>query len=172
MRITVRTEGPDRAENGFRIREGGKLDAFDWRIDKHVLDRAKAFLCWDTFQNLSIQLIEISSVTGYFLPPERDRSTIVLFYRPGNPDYSRPLFLLFHEAGHCIQYEEWERTERTAEFHKHMETGTGAIQYAFEKEAWDWGRDILKDFLARENLDGDLLEKYDTYSAECLASYR
>jgi hypothetical protein len=148
------------------------LDAFDWRIDKKALDDAKAFLCWDTFSDLSVQLVELSSAMGYFLPPNQGRRTVVLFYRGGNPDFSRPLFLLFHEAGHCLQYEEWERTDRVAEFHKVMDEGTGAIKVAFEKEAWDWGRDMLNDFLEKKSLGKDILQNYDAFAVECLESYR
>ena len=135
------------------------------------MDDAKAFLCWDIFPNLSVQLIDVSSAIGYFLPPTNDRPTIVIFYRAGNPDFSRALYTLFHEAGHCLQYEEWERTDRVSEFQKVMDMGTGAIKTAFEREAWDWGRDMLKDFLKKKALEEDILENYDSFATKCLESY-
>lgn len=119
-----------------------------------------------------MQLVELNQAAGYFFPPSNDRNSIVLFYRSGNPDFSGPLFLLFHEAGHILQYEEWERADRVSDYHKMMDEATGHIKTSFEKEAWDWGRDLLSDFIDKEKLNPDTMNRYDAFAEESLNTYR
>lgn len=80
--------------------------------------------------------------------------------------------MLFHEAGHILQYEEWDRSDRVQDFHKMMDEATGHIKTAFEKEAWDWGRDLLRDFIDKETLPAETLERYDVYTETCLQTYQ
>jgi hypothetical protein len=140
-------------------------------VSQSILDRAKAFLCWDTFPDLTVQLIEVKETAAYFLPPTNSRSTIVVFYQKQALDFSRPLFLLFHEAGHLLQYQEWEKQGRIADFQRIMEEQSGAIKSGFEKESWNWGKDLFEDFVRSQNLDGDLMDAYDRYAAACIRTY-
>jgi len=139
---------------------------------KSVLDQAKSFLCWDTFPDLTIQLIELEETAAYFYPPSSQQSTILVFYRKQAADFSRPLFLMMHEAGHLLQYEEWEKDGRVSDFWKVLNESGGSIKAAFERESWDWGRDLLEDFIAKNGLDEDLLEAYERYAGRCIQSYR
>jgi len=140
-------------------------------ISKQVLDSAKAFLCWDIFDNLTVQLIEIHGPSAYFLPCGSGQDTIVVFYRAGNPDFSKPLFYLFHEAGHCLQFDEWSKSGRADDFWKMINTPTGAIKKQFENESWQWSRDLFKDFIKKQNLPEDLLDEFDSFATECIATY-
>ena len=141
-------------------------------ISKPVFDKAKAFLCWDTFSDLNVQFIELQQTVAYFFPPSRDRNTIVVFYRQGNPDFTRPLFLLFHEAGHYLQFQEWKSSGRETHFWKLIDTHEGAIKASFEEESWTWGKDLLEDFARKNGLDESVLQLYDNYASECVNSYR
>lgn len=140
-------------------------------VPKTVLDQAKAFLCWDTFPDLTVQLIELQETAAYFYPPSNDRCTILVFYQRHGADYSRPLFLLFHEAGHLLQYEEWEKDGRTSDFWKVLNESSGSIKTAFERESWNWGRDLLEDFITKSGLEKGVLDAYDCYAGQCVQSY-
>ncbi|HEX9934037.1 MAG TPA: hypothetical protein VGB38_02475 [bacterium] len=141
-------------------------------VPKTVLEQAKAFLCWDTFPDLTVQLVELRETAAYFFPPSNGRSTIVVFHQKQAADFSRPIFLLFHEAGHLLQSEEWEKDGRTNDFRKILDESAGSIRAAFEQESWKWGRELLKDFLQKNGLDQDLLAAYDRYAETCMRSYR
>jgi hypothetical protein len=140
-------------------------------VPKSVLDQAKAFLCWDTFPDLTVQLIELQETAAYFYPPTNDRCTILVFFQKQVADYSRPLFLLFHEAGHLLQFEEWEKDGRTSDFWKLLNESVGSIKAAFERESWNWGRDLLEDFIAKKGLEKDIMDAYDRYAGQCIQSY-
>jgi hypothetical protein len=141
-------------------------------ISKSVLDKAKAFLCWDTFSDLNVQFIELQQAVAYFFPPSKDRNTIVVFYRQGNPDFTKPFFLLFHEAGHYLQFQEWKSSGRETHFWKLIDTHEGSIKAAFEEESWNWGRDLIEDFIRKNELDESVLALYDEYASSCVGSYR
>jgi hypothetical protein len=141
-------------------------------ITKDVLDQAKSFLCWDTFPDLSIQLIELEGAAAYFYSPSNGRSTILVFYRNTNPDFSHPLFLLFHEAGHCLQFDEWMNSGRESDFWKILDETGGSIKAKFERESWNWGRELLEDFIQKNNLIPSLLEEYNAFAEEKIKSYR
>lgn len=139
-------------------------------VGKSVLDAAKAFLCWDSGLRLSVQLVALQGPVSYFYPPAGDRGSIVVFYPADTEDFSRTLFLLFHEAGHALQ---WERAGEVQAGHFQTAAGTtvGTHRQAFEREAWDLGRGLLGDFLDRAGLGRDLRAAYDHCAAGCLESY-
>jgi len=139
---------------------------------KSILDQAKAYLCWDIFRNMNIQLVGIQSDAAYFFPPRKDDATIVVFYRDGNEDMSRPLFLLFHEAGHWVQFAEYRERGREKEFYHIINSPTGTDRYCFEKQAWAEGGILLRDFAEKHHLPVEWLDRFDRYAEESLASYQ
>jgi hypothetical protein len=145
-------------------------------VDRPLLDRAKAFLCWDTFPELSIQLVEMQEAVSFYYPPG-ERSSIVVYTRTGASDFAEPLFQLFHEAGHHIQYTEIDREETKTAFWDLINTPTGRSKVEFESTAWDNGRILFVKFISSAGissdlLEADLLEAYDDYAARSVHSYR
>ncbi len=140
-------------------------------ISKSVLTAAKAFLCWDAFKNLSIQLVPVQNAVAYYYPPQNAHHGIVLLYAAGAPDLSEPLFLLFHEAGHARQWTELYGKDRKDYFQEMIDRDRGSEKTAFEQEAWDNGRHLLEQFVRQEKLDSAVLAKYDLYGKACLLSY-
>jgi hypothetical protein len=140
-------------------------------VSKAVLDQAKAFLCWDVFPNLTVQLIEMGKAVSYFHPPF-NRCTILIYYEKRNPDFRAPLFLLFHEGGHYLQYQEMEKAEKEAEFWKIVHATTGAEKMDFEEKSWQRGRDLFEQFVGKNKLHPSLLSEYDLYARKCIESYR
>ena len=139
-------------------------------ISRALLNQAKAFLCWDVIKNCSIQLVKLQQETAYFLPPG-DRNTILVFYN-SEPDFSAPLFLLFHEAGHCLQYEEYKQAGHENEYQSLLNLPTGSERVNFEEEAWKRGRDLFKKFLLKEGGELSVLARYDEFAAQSLQSYK
>ncbi|MBN2029701.1 hypothetical protein JW824_05595 [bacterium] len=140
------------------------------RIGKSILDAAKAFLCWDMFPDLTIRLIQLQESVSYFHPPN-DRSTIVLFCQKDNRDYSIPLFLLFHEIGHYIQYEQMKKAGTESLFWQHINTPTGKARSAFEQESWQKGKVYFNQFIEKNSLHPSILSAYDQYAKMSTESY-
>jgi hypothetical protein len=138
-------------------------------IPRPVLNQAKAFLSWDAINNCSIQLVKLDQETAYFVPPG-DQNTILVFYH-SEPDFSAPLFLLFHEAGHCLQYEAYKETSREGDYQSQLNLPTGPERVAFEQEAWKRGRDLFKKFLLKEGGEFSILAQFDQFAARSLQSY-
>ncbi|MCJ7812462.1 hypothetical protein MUP95_03975, partial [bacterium] len=107
---------------------------------------------------------------SYFHPPF-NRSTIIIFYKK-SPDYSIPLFHLFHEVGHYMQYEKMQQTGRESLFWQNINTPTGSSRVAFEKESWQEGKVYLSQFIEKSGLDQSLLSKYDQYAKTSIESYQ
>jgi hypothetical protein len=140
-------------------------------ISISILSEAKAFLSWEVFDNLSIQLVPLQSAVAYHYPPGNRNHSIVVFYDPEDRDLSKPVFYLFHEAGHAMQYEH-HSSEREF-FHSRMALDRGPERREFEQQAWDLGRHLFIRFLAKQNLEADvLLDRYDEFSQLCLDTYR
>ena len=118
-------------------------------VTKLVIDRAKAFLCWDKFPQLSIQLVALGDTVAYFYPPHNQRASIVLFYQKQEKDFYQPLFLLFHEVGHYLQYCEFKKRKNLRAYQRLVEAVEGDKKVAFEEEAWNLGQDVLHDFLRK-----------------------
>ncbi len=139
-------------------------------ISKEVLIRAKEFLCWDVFPHLTIKLIEKEDPVSFYNPPF-NRDTIIIFYNRGRYDFSCPLFLLFHEAGHCIQYREMKRSGNEDNFFNIINIHSGRERREFEKQAWIKGRVLLLEFIKKNGVGRAILNEYDSYSAKCIDSY-
>ncbi len=136
-----------------------------------ALARAKAFLCWDVFPGLSIQLIRTGGTTSYYFPPNR-RAGITLFCPAEGSDYSRALFLLFHEAGHHEQFLQGQNDGNTDEFRRLLDLPDGPERAAFEEKAWCLGEILLQRFLKEQQLSAQLLEEYRDFARESVTSYR
>ena len=139
-------------------------------IGKNILTEAKAFLCWDRFPELSVQLIEMQDTVSYFYPPA-ESPTILVYYRKGMDDYSIPLFHLFHEAGHFVQLREYTRTGRESQFRDALQQPGGDQRIGLEKEGWERGRQLLAQFMEEKDLPPSLLREYDQYGQRAAASY-
>jgi len=141
-------------------------------VPKSLLTSAKAFLCWETGENLSIQLVPIQKAVAYFYPPQRDYSSIVVFYQPQYQDFAEPLFLLFHEAGHAQQWRSYAAQGQAERFHQMLDLDKGPEKLAFEKEAWGLGKVFLATFLEKQKLPAEKwLSRFTQYGDACLQSY-
>lgn len=140
------------------------------KMTKSVLDRAKAFLCWDVFPGLSVQLVEVQEAVSYYYPPGAG-SAIILFYDSGLTDFSKPLFNLFHEAGHHARYLQMKDDAKEDAFMKVLDTSSGPERAAFEKQAWEEGRRFLIRFIGKEGLDPSLARAYDDHARRSIATY-
>ena len=132
------------------------------QCEKSVLFNAKAFLCWDLFPRLVIQLIPIQKAVGYFYPAGDDRPTLFLFYQEKTDNFLEPGCLLFHEAGHYrILIKEKKRNQEPG------------LKLVTEARAWHAGFLLFRCFL-RKQYPGHLtyLDFYRTLSERYLESYR
>ena len=140
-------------------------------VSKEILNQAKAFLCWDTFPGLTVQLIEMREAVAFFYPPSK-KPTIIQYYERGTDDCSIPLFHLFHEAGHYLQFAGLQEEGGAPDFWTIIEQPTGKERYNFEKESWTLGRDLFSKFLNKCKLSPLLLNDYDQYANRSVESYR
>ena len=140
-------------------------------VGKSVLATAKAYLCWEVFGRLTIQLVPVQDAVAYYYPPNNESHSIVLFYQASLDDFSEPLFLLFHEAGHARQWSEIPVQKRESHFRKMINLDTGKDKTAFEEKAWEAGRELLSRFIEKEHLSKNLLSRFDSYKEICLKSY-
>lgn len=142
-------------------------------LTKAVLEQAKAFLCWDHFPNLSIKLIELKDSVGFYFPPNQDTNTILLFYHRQTSDFSKPLFLLFHEAGHHLQYLNYNVRGFTDQFIERMNQTSGREKAEFETEAWKHGELLLRQFLKLQDIETpNLILKFNEYAYLCIQTYQ
>jgi hypothetical protein len=139
-------------------------------ISFETVKRAKAFLCWDCYDDLSVQLIPVRESTAFYYPPAQIGS-IVLFYHPDAKDFISPLCLLFHEAGHHAQYQTWLKDNRSDIFWERLHTPTGPDKIQFEKESWDLGRTLFHKFLQKEKMLIDWVENYNRFSMQQMKTY-
>ena len=140
-------------------------------IGREIIDRAKAYLCWDIFPELNFQLVELQKAVSYFYPPS-GHQTIIVFYEKGNPDFSVPLFLLFHEAGHCLQYQEMIESSHESDFWCKINLPSGPDRVSFEKESWAKGKILLREFIIKQNLSMNLIHAYEKQAARFLKTYQ
>ena len=137
-------------------------------ISKHLLEQAKAFLCWDAFPDVAIQLVPIQAAVAYYYPPSPDAHSLVVFYQPDAEDFAPPFFLLFHEIGHYLQFQERQRNGTLADF----QADNGAEKAAFERDSWERGLIILQTFLERHHLPKErVFAEYKAYADRCVMSY-
>ena len=85
--------------------------------------------------------------------------------------YAIPLFQLFHEAGHYIQYVEKKQKDKDSDFWEAINNPTGREKAAFEEESWIKGRELLLQFIHQSKLNPTLLEAYDRYAQKSTNSY-
>jgi hypothetical protein len=138
-------------------------------IPRFLLFQAKAFLCWDVFDDLAVQLVPLQTAAAFYFPPQNNLHSIVLFYSDECADYSRPLFLLFHEAGH-IQY--FRNTGGEEKYYKKLQSPNGNERMEFERFAWDEALVIFKQFLEKNNIEiNELLVSFSLFAQSCIQSY-
>ena len=136
-------------------------------------DLAKAFLCWDEFPHLSIKLIPIDEAVAFFYPPARDLVTINLFYERAARDFKKPLFLLFHETGHLIQWQNFSKRNEQDQFWRLIELDKGKHKIEFERAAWSNGERLIVKFIEKIKLDhSGIIEEYQKYGEQCLLTYQ
>lgn len=137
-----------------------------------LLQAAKAFLCWDALEGLSIQLIPQQSSVGYFYPPG-SIPAIVLFYDPMQQENHSALSLLFHEAGHAEQWRRYNSEDQRSRFFEMMQRDHGSEKVDFESEAWCFGKELLMSFITRHSLPpARYLARYDELQHCSLSSYK
>lgn len=142
-------------------------------LSKTVLDRAKSFLCWDVYPGLSIKLIELEQPVGFFYPPEKELSTILLFYYVDCQDFTESVFLLFHEAGHYQQYLDYRRDHNSAKFTELMNLDKGKQRLDFERDAWDRAKALLDDFIRKYEIRVDNFpDVFVDYANKSISSYK
>ena len=142
-------------------------------ITKDILVTAKQYLCWNLYQDLSLQLIELEEPVSYFFAPQLKQSTILLFLKSNNGDYRESLFLLFHEVGHYLQFKSWVQDGLESLYWQQVAEIGGAKKLQFEFEAWDLGKKILIDFIKSQNMhDKYLIQQYKTFSERSLNTYQ
>jgi hypothetical protein len=114
---------------------------------------------------MSIQLIPLTQSIAYYVPPT-DRHTILLFYDPHQHDFAQALFLLFHEAGHKIQYKINSKI-----FHQMIDIPKGKVRQNFESESWQLARNLLEKFIKKQKLDSQLLQQFAQFADNAAKSY-
>ncbi|MDZ7337211.1 MAG: hypothetical protein ONB30_01585 [candidate division KSB1 bacterium] len=140
-------------------------------VGHHHVAQAKAFLCWERFPGLAIQLVQVEGPVSYFFAPRADRPAIVVFV-PAQGDCRDALFLLFHEVGHYLQYLELVAAGREAEYWRLVDLPSGQERQHFEMEAWQRGEKVLGEFVQSCLPDRvDLLAMYAECGREKAASY-
>jgi hypothetical protein len=141
-------------------------------IDKSILFQAKAFLCWDRFPELSIQLVPLQSPVGYFYPQRLDLASIVLFYDVSKSDVTEALCFLFHEVGHFLQWRSASEKDEIKNFLKNLQLDKGKKKIEFETKAWELGKKILTEFIAHvDELTEKILTDFDKLKKQSLRTY-
>lgn len=140
-------------------------------IPKSVLFDAKAFLCWDSFEDLSIQLVPVQNSAAYYYPPDNKYHSLVIFYNDQLADFCEPLFLLFHEAGHVLQWKKYKAEGALFSFYENINLSTGFEKQNFEKQAWEKGRELFVKFSKQQTLSHTLIDEFDAYAKRSVSSY-
>ena len=139
---------------------------------KHILDQAKAFLCWDKFPDLTIKLIPLQEPVAFYYPPFSVDHTIIAFYPVPCEDYTSSLFLLFHEVGHYLQFQEYQQQGKEHEFWEYVNADTGMEKIRFEQDSWERGATILSQYLRNQHItEKNLLLKYRKFAIQCVKTY-
>jgi len=137
----------------------------------NLLKEAKAFLCWDVFPQLAIQLTPAQHATAYYYPPSAHHS-IVVFYLDSPDSHKEAFCLLFHEAGHLVQQQHYAQSDRENDFIAMLNLDKGPVKQRFERQAWDFGRELLQQFLSGKKIaTAIVLKQYDLYADKSLDTY-
>ncbi len=126
-------------------------------INQSILFQAKSFLCWERCPGLSIKLVPIQETVAFFYPPQSEVASVVLFYKETANNLTDPLCLLFHEAGHYLQWLSARKARREEDFTKFINLDKGKEKIDFEREAWKIGQEMLIEFLNKEKLEMNLV---------------
>lgn len=141
-------------------------------LSKHLLFEAKAYLCWDAFPQLSVQLIPIDRSVAYYYPPTPQHHNIVIFYNPKEADFAEALFLLFHESGHVRQWKRYQQRGEIQYFYECLNRSNGQQKQIFEQEAWRYAEELLHRFCREKALDEFyIVQRFQDYRARCVQSY-
>jgi hypothetical protein len=135
-------------------------------VSKTTLTDAKAFLCWENFDDLAIQLVPLQQTAAFYFPPAADTHSIVLFYDKNLQDFSEPLFLLFHEAGHRQQH-----ALNRELFDESIKIPNGPQRQDFEQQAWQVARRLFQQFVQNAQLDKSILTDFDQFAKKSINSY-
>lgn len=139
-------------------------------VDKSMLFQAKAFLCWDKFADLAIKLIPVAKSVAFFHPPAGQIATINLFYEPDNVDFTREVCLLFHEAGHVQQWQNFKSQHREHHFWQLLDLDKGVEKMQFERDAWNCGAIILNEFSQKNSLE--IMTQYNAFAEASILTYQ
>ena len=141
-------------------------------IKKDMVIAAKQFLCWDTFPDLTIQLIEVVEPVSYFFAPKPDSAAILLFMKSENGDYSKSLFLLFHEVGHYLQLCDFQKNDQITQYWDLVEKASGTKKIQFEESAWLKGRKHFIQFINAQSPSlKNSISTFDEYAQISINTY-
>lgn len=85
---------------------------------------------------------------------------------------SQALFLLFHEAGHYVQFQKYGRQGQERPFWESTHLVDGPEKADFEQDAWERSNKLLREFLHQADLPEDsVLPTYNSYAGQCIVSY-
>ncbi len=141
-------------------------------ISKQMLFDAKAYVCWDVFSHLSVQLIPLDQPVAYYYPPQNPNHNIVVFYFASASEFAEPLFLLFHECGHVKQWKALQKGRNTSQFYASLNAADYNEKQQFEIQAWQHAEQLLADFLLQQYLEQPaIMQRFKSYRDECLRSY-
>ena len=141
-------------------------------VSKNLLFDAKAYVCWDVFSHLSVQLIPLETAVAFYYPPKNPNHTIVVFYLQSATDFAEPLFLLFHECGHVKQWQEFQQRNNTAQFYSNLNSPNLQEKQQLEIQAWQYAETLLRDFLRQQNMErAAILQRFNSYKNRCQSSY-
>ena len=141
-------------------------------IKKDILIAAKQFLCWDTFPDLNIQLIEVVEPVSYFFAPKPESAAILLFIRSENGDYSKSLFLLFHEVGHYLQFRDFQKSDQITQYWYLVDEASGTEKIQFEESAWIKGREFYQKFINTQSSSlHNYFSKFNEYAQKSINTY-
>ncbi len=139
---------------------------------KQIIEQAKAFLCWDKFTDLTIKLVPLKNPVAFYDPPSETYNTIIVFYPVRSDDFLQVLFLLFHETGHYLQFQEYHRQREEQRFWDLVNSVDGPEKRNFEREAWEQGAAVLKEFLRQYGIpDEKVITQYISYADQCVKTY-
>jgi len=140
-------------------------------IDLSLLKEAKAYLCWDVFPQLVVQLVPLQKAVAYYYPPN-DHHSIVVFYTDSAASVSAAFYLLFHEAGHLVQQQRYAKNGQGKEFDATLNLDKGPVKQQFERQAWDFGYELLQQFLSGKRIATSIiLKQYVLFADKSINTY-
>ena len=111
------------------------------------------------------KLEEISNVEGN----EKEESELL---SPLSNEIRLKLLKILNRGSTFYTQLEREIGKKGGPFKFHLNKLIGAGYVTKEEESWNWGKDLLSDFLQKNDLDSLHLEEYNQYARHCIESYR